>query len=1023
MSTIRLLLAIALAVAMLPAGALAQERGTITGQVVDQATGQPLQGVQISIAGLNIGTLTNQQGRFLIPNVPTGPREVRAMLIGYGQVTQPVNVAGGQTATVELRMGQVAIALDEVIVNAVTGQSERRRESGNVVNTIRADQIETAAVANVSQMLTARAPGVVIQQHGGTTGGSQRIRIRGSNSISLSNQPLLIVDGVRVNNSPAGLGSVGANNVWVGGQETSRWNDFSPDEIENIEIIKGPAAAALYGTAAANGVIQITTRRGRAGRPQWSAYTEYGTLNLDQQFPANYRQVGRSPTDTRVASCTLDARARGQCTPVADSLLSFNPLMTYSPFRDGYRQQQGLNVAGGTEQVTYYIGGDFEREQGVLDPNSLRKVNLRANLQSRIAENLTAAVTTGYIANRTMLAWNDNSSFGAMGAGLLGQAVDDTVRQGYFSRHPSHFFFIDSGQDVYRFTGGLNLTWQPVQWMNVVGQAGIDQANRHDFQLTAPGISNYSTGVLEGSRYSNRFTLNNYTANLSGTSTFQLRPDLQSQTTIGAAYTQEGQHATYGFGRQLLIGTGTLGGAAAGFAVSEDVQDIVTVGAYARQQLAWRDRVFVTAALRGDDNSAFGTDFGLVLYPAFSASWVVSEEPFFPQVGFLSQLRLRGAYGQSGQRPGFRQAETYFNPVSVALADREVTAVTLGGSGNALLSPERSSEVEAGFELGLLANRVGLEVTYYNKTTQDALIARRLAPSLGATTTRFDNIGRVNNRGFEALLNASLVERGPVHWDVTLTASTNRNRLLELGEGIEPIIFNSVAAQRHQDGLPLGAFYQRRILSYEDRNGDGIISRVNCPTYGTTENPQIAGGPECEVVLSQSEEFLGTPLPTREIGFNTRITLLNWLRVSGQLDYKGGQTQYNYTEWFRCANWGNCEATHNANAPLDEQARYIAALMGTPAGYIEDASFVKLREVAFTLTAPQDWSRRLGGSGLSLTVAGRNLATWTNYTGFDPEVNSLGYTGPGNAGGDFYMQDFLTMPPVRYWTARVNYNF
>ncbi len=162
MSTTRLLLAIVLAGVMIPAGAYAQERGTVTGQVIDQATGQPLQGVQISIAGLNIGTLTNQQGRFLIPNVPAGPREVRAMLIGYGQASQTVNVTAGETATVDLRMGQVAIALDEVIVNAVTGQSERRRESGNVVNTIRADQIETAAVANVSQMMTARAPGVVI---------------------------------------------------------------------------------------------------------------------------------------------------------------------------------------------------------------------------------------------------------------------------------------------------------------------------------------------------------------------------------------------------------------------------------------------------------------------------------------------------------------------------------------------------------------------------------------------------------------------------------------------------------------------------------------------------------------------------------------------------------------------------------------------------------------------------------------------------------------------------------------------
>ncbi|HEX2168104.1 MAG TPA: SusC/RagA family TonB-linked outer membrane protein, partial [Longimicrobiales bacterium] len=819
--------------------AMAQQTGSITGQVLEAETQKPLSDIQVQVTGTTRTMLTNEQGRFLFAGVPAGSYEVRVSGLGYAQKSAPVTVTAGQAVTVQLVLEPSALQLDALLVNAVTGQIEQKRELGNVVGRISSEQIEPAITSNLSQVLQARSPGVTVASSSGTSGTNQRIRIRGSNSISLQNDPLLIIDGVQVSNASEGMASIDPNAVWVGGAETSRWNDLNPAEIESIEIIKGPSAAALYGTAAANGVILVTTKRGRAGSSRWSAHVEYGGLDLNTEFPANFQQVGVSTTTgDRVASCNLDSRSRNLCTPVADSLLVYNPLVDANPFRSGNRRSLGMSVTGGSESVGYFISGETESEQGVLDPNTVGRHSFRANLNGRLRDDMNVAVTTGYVRSKVTLPWSDNTAWGAMGAGLLAQAGDrdDPLRQGFYLRPPSEFFFVESGQEINRFTGGVNLNWQPLSWLSLVAQGGLDHAARHDFQLAPSGITTASASLEEGFRYSNRFNVETTTANLSATGTHDLRDNLKSTTTVGAAYTRDGLFGSWANGRQLLAGTGTLGGAAAGAVIDETAQEIITIGAYVRQQLAWRDLVFLTAALRGDENSAFGADFEFVTYPAFSAAWVLSEESFFPTVPLVDQLRLRAAYGQSGQRPGFRQARTYYNPVAVSSGVSELTAVSIGGTGNAILSPERSEEWEGGFDLGLFSNRVGLELTYYDKRTNDALIARRLPPSLGASNTRFENIGSVSNRGVELQLNAQLLSTSSVQWEATIAASRTRNRVEDLGESTEPIIFNSGSVQRHTEGYPLGAFFQQ-TLTYDDLNGDGMLSRANCPNQPTYTAP------------------------------------------------------------------------------------------------------------------------------------------------------------------------------------------
>lgn len=1014
-----------LAAMLAPLGLYAQT-ATISGRVVDRASQAPISDAQVSIVGTQRGSRTDAEGNYRIANAPTGSLVIRAQRIGYQAVTQSVNLGAAGTSTVNFSLAAATTTLDEVVVTA-TGEGQRRRESGVVTARIDTSQIVLANVQNFSDVLSSRAAGVSVQQAGGTTGGSSRIRIRGSNSINLSNDPLLVIDGVRVNNNP------NSSSIGVGGQAPSRFNDINPDDIESIEVIKGPAASALYGTAASNGVIQVTTKRGKAGKARWAVSGEYGNVRQIGVYPDNFTQIGTNLTGTvRNTNCNLDVRARNGCIAKPDSLVSTNPIRNAGDlFRDGWRGSYGLNVSGGGDAAQYYLGGDFEREEGVYSVNHLRKTNLRANITAQPRSDVTLAFNSGYTSSRLRLPQNDNNLFGAISGALIGKAFDcgptvprdiscggDTSSRGFrTANYPgTRFFQIDTRQDVEHFIGSGNGTWQPRNWLTLIGTAGYDLVDRHDSE-TIPAIA-VPAFIPTGFRASNRAQIRTYTGNGSSIGTFQLRPSVRSVTTLGTQWTREVFQITTANGQTLLPGTGSLAGTSTQFAVNEASSDIVTIGGILQQRLEWRERMFLSAGVRADKNSNFGVNLPFVKYPSANFSYVIGEEDFFPKSRFLEGLRFRAAYGESGQRPDFRQADKFFSPVGVTVQGVDVSGVTIGGAGNAGLRPERTREFEFGFDGSLFEDRIGFEVTKYAKQTRDALIGRRLAPSVGATITQLVNLGRVDNKGLEYLLNIKAFESDRVNLGLTINGSVNDNKVVELGEGITPIIFGLGGdTQRFQSGFPLGAYFARRITSFEDKNGDGIISRVNCPTYGTTVNPQVAGGPACEIVLSDSAEYLGNPLGRTQLSLSPSLGLFNWLKVQAVLDHRGGVTLNNSTEFFRCnVAFNVCNAIQDKNAPLAEQARAVATFMGTRGTYFEDASFWKLRELSFTVTAPKRFANALRAGSASVTVAGRNLKTWTDYTGLDPELNF-------SAAANFSTADFLTQPPVRYWVTRVNLTF
>lgn len=1024
-----------LALSSVPALVPAQT-ASVAGQIVDRATGRPLSDAQILVSGIPRGSRTADNGRYRITGVPSGTVDLRAIRIGYRSESRAVTVAPDATATADFALTASATMLDEVLVTA-TGETQRRRESGVSTGSIDTSQVNLATVQDFSDVVSSRVAGVVVQRASGTTGTSSRIRIRGSNSVNLPNDPLLVIDGIRVNNNP------NSTSISVGGQTPSRFNDLDLDDVESIEILKGPAAAALFGTAAANGVILVTTKRGTAGPARTMSSLEVGRLNDIGSYPRNYAQIGTNSAGTaRVTNCNLDAQVRGVCRAKPDSLVSTLPLENASPFRRGWRARGSTSVSGGSGATQYYLGTSYEREEGVYATNWLRKANLRGNINAEIRPTVQASVNLAYTSSRVRLPQDDNNLFGALSGALIGKAFDchrpsenaalgsndascgvDTLSRGYRTpNHPStRFFAVDTRQSVDRLLASTQAVWQAAGWLNMIGRAGVDALTRWDDETLPQGA--IEINFPEGYRQSNHAEVQTYTANGSAVGTFRILPTLTSVSTAGAQYGREFFSRTDAIGYKLLPGTSGLGATSERFAVGESQIESIMLGVLLQQRIEWRDRLFVSAAVRADKNSNFGANLPPVEYPAAQLSWVISEEPFFPTPDWLNSLRLRAAYGESGQRPDFRQADRYFTPIAVNVLGSEVSGITLGGTGNPDLKPERTAESEFGFDAGLFGGRVAAEFQRYSRHTRDALIARRLAPSIGATTNQLVNLGRVDNAGYEYSLNVKPWNTRLFSAGVSLSGSHNKNRVVDLGvDGlgtpIPPILIGQNNEQRHQNGYPLGAYFGRAIVSFKDVNGDGTISRVNCPTYGTAPpNPQVAGGPACEIVLTDSLLYLGNPLGEDEVAVTPALSLGRWLTVQGLFDHRGGVALNNTTEFFRCNVGPNvCLAAQSRTAALADQARAISTLMGARGAYMEDASFWKWRELAVTVQAPSSTTRRLGVAAASLTLAGRNLKTWTRYTGLDPELNALSAL-------NFVTSEFLTHPPVRYWIGRINLTF
>jgi TonB-linked SusC/RagA family outer membrane protein len=938
----------------------------------------PLVGARVTVAGTNLGTVTDEAGQFSIQGISGTEVTLQVAMLGFMMETVQVRVG---TTDLQVLMEQSVIQLDALVVTGTAGDT-RKRVLGNAVTQIDVSAAETAPVQSFTELLNGRSTGVVVQKGSGVAGGTSEIRIRGRSSLrTVSDAPLIYVDGIRVNNR------------LVGGHTdptTSRLDDIDPASIASIEIIKGPAAATLYGTEASNGVIQIITKKGADGPARWNFTMRQGMSyfnNAAERLDINYWE---DPVTGEVLSANMVELEEARGTPI---------------FSTGHDQFYTVSVAGGSEQLQYFMSGSGTFNKGITPDNHGKRYNAQLNLSAQPNPTININANAAFVMSRYRLPEQGNT--GVLPELQRGSPRDlDTPTRGFYAEPPDAVWeAYHLNQDVNRMTGGISVKHELFEWLNHQLTLGLDFTDQEIADYT-PRLgeqyaqfftARFASGSKEVEREEVLYTTIEYNATVSK----DITDALTSNTSGGFQIYQKSIEFLETEGEGFpATGVKTIAGAGTFQRGRDDFVENNTVGFFVQQQVGWKDRLFLTGAIRADDNSAFGSDFDVVYYPKVSGSWVISEEPFF-NFGLINSLRLRAAYGESGQQPdafaALRTFEARPHPEGTA-------AVTPEAVGNPDLGPERGKEIEMGFDLSMFRDRFTVDFTYYNQKTTDAILSRNVAPSSGFSGEQFVNVGQISNSGVEVGMNALAIDSRNLDWELGFTFNTNKNNIDSLGiEGWLDIGWTT----RHQEGYPVGSFFAAEILSAE-LDPDGTAINLMCDDGN-------GGSMSCDD--SPPWVFQGHPSPDFEGSFNTTVTLLDRLRIRGLVDFMVGQSKYVTDRWNRCAWIQNCEINVY---PERFDPRDVAAAQNGGAnefGYtIKEASFARLREVSVEYSLPDSWVSVLKARSGSISVGGRNLGVWTKYPDLDPETMHI-------ASAVEEPEDQSVLPPLRQFsfTVRLSY--
>jgi len=929
----------------------AQQGGSISGQTRSAETGRPLAAVQVALPDLNLGSLSQGNGRYLIQNVPAGTHSVTVTRIGSRSVTVQVVVGAGQVVALNFDLETEALALDEIIVTGTAGGTQRRA-IGNVVGQVDAASLaEIAPISEVRDLIGTRVPGVAIMGGSGAVGSGSTIRIRGASSLSLANNPIVYVDGVRIESGirPDGGFSSGAG---------SRLDDFSPEDIESIEIIKGPAAATLYGTEAANGVIQIITKRGQEGDVVFDMAIRGGTNwfpNPRRYFGEKWYQV---PGGALENAFLYDE----------DELREGRPYVGL-----GSNQYYHIGARGGSAVLQFAASLDKDSEGGVFadHPNSNNRESGRLNVDFLAGETLDVSMSLNY-SQRSHVNPEPGAGVGPMGNMFFGtHPLHAPARRGFYVQKPEDIANIFLVTDAGRFTGSVTMNHTPTSWMAHRLTFGIDQTDENHTELYPRhplGAAGPLGGRSLGELREKSFDYTNYTVDYSNTVTAPVTSNIESSTSVGFQYYDRQTVTTSQTGRVFpappLI---TMGATTGTPSASGDFEENVTVGVYLQEQLAFGDNLFVTGAIRADDNSAFGAEYDLAIYPKVSAAYNM-EEPF-EFASWVDLVRLRGAWGAAGQQPGTFAGVRLYDPIP---GPGGSAAISPGEVGNPALKPERSEELEVGFDASVFGGRSDIEFTYYNRKTKDAIVRRSLAPSAGFPGQQWVNAGQVSNWGIEVGINTQVIRRGgPLSWNVGVAFATMKNKLDRLGLPGTTELTAGGRGARHVEGFPLASAFEWEITQAEfDGSGDVDNSTVMClgpASLGAVRREQAS-----EVPFSEgcAQIYQGGPTdPTWDLSISSDMTFFENWRLSATVQGRGGGDAFsrNLGPTVQCCPWARVVWT------LDDAVMpAIGDLRRQGVGHY-DAGFIRLRDLTLTYEVPEGLAARIGASRASFGLQMQNV--------------------------------------------------
>jgi outer membrane receptor protein involved in Fe transport len=956
-----------LALAMLltvPVGA--QQTGRILGRVTSSESGAPVSEAQVFLPGSGLGALSRQNGTYIILEVPAGTHELRVERIGLAPASQQVTVVAGQSAEANFTLTTQALGLDEIVVTGTAGAA-RRREVGNTISQLNVAEMPSKP-QNVSNMLQGAAPGIEVSGLSGSLGSGSSIKLRGTHTVSMSNQPIIYIDGIRIQSKafPQGSSAVQASSGSGGQVFANPLNNINPNDIERIEVIKGSAATTLYGTEASAGVIQVFTKRGSSGAPVW---------NLETQHSLSHAQI------------------MGRGTPFKYHRI--DPYLSW-----GYGGSYAASVRGGGQNLQYFSSGQYEAAEGILPSDTLTKYTVRGNFTFTPMQELQMQWNTAYAIQSSR-----NTPVGGNEAGITHNAYRGVANY-VNSEDPvvlARLFDADVRLEIERFTTGGTVTYSPLSDLTNRLTIGYDHSTQETRNIRPFGFILFGPGSVSNDTWANRILTFDYV----GTYSFDVMSNLRSSFSWGGQTLGEETRRINGYGETFPgAGNPTVSSAATRFAY-EDRSKNWNAGFFFQNIFDISNRYFVTLGMRVDGNSAFGSGFGLQLYPKASASWVISDEGFWNE-GWGS-VKLRTAYGQSGRAPGaFDAVRTW-----ASQGFGSTPALIPQNVGNEDLGPEVSAEFEAGLDGEWLDGRLSSTLTYYQQTTSDALFNVNQIPSSGFLGTRRQNVGKFTTSGIELGLDGSPFRSANWEWDLGLNLSTTSSEVVDMG-GVPPF---TVAGDLWMiEGQEAPVLRGRWI-----RNPDAIAAPLSsCTLAAAVADPSL---PCIEV-----DHIFGSPQPTLTLAPSTSLRIPGGVTLSARGEFKGGHYVYenNFSrggisrsawmpicwDWYASPYDGPTEnytpvrpGVHTLNLKPDTPALFRAIC--TPAlnqesFMITKGDFFRMRSVSASL--PLDWAMpdRINNSMLILAL--NNLGTWVNseFRVGDPEMK---------AGADSFTYGAQSLPP------------
>jgi len=981
---------------------------TISGKIT--ASGNAVvSNVSVVIRNTSYGTTTDLNGVYSISaNLKPGKYVLEFSGVGLKSKTADVTVAGGTNSySVDASLADDVLGLDEVVVTG-TSQGTTKKQLGSYVSTVKGDQLTRSGSGNVLSALQGKTAGAQIIQNSGDPAGGISVRLRGISSINSSSEPLYIVDGIIVNNSTTRVTNTSGNydgQNFVGNIGQNRLADINPADIERIEVLNGAAAAAIYGSRANAGVVQIFTKRGSSGAPVVSFSTSLTVSQLRKSVPVN-----QSPLKFGNATDGPTAQTQDILTP---AWTNTTPVTRYDYndyiFRTAIGTDNNVSVSGGKDKTKYYTSASYLFNQGIIKNTDFSRFSFRTNIDQAINDRLSFTIGLNYINSASNEKPDGNSFFSPMNSiniianfhdiqkrDALGniQAIGERQR----ANPVSVIEDIKQRQETSRILASTGLKWKPIRNLTIDYTMGIDNYSQNGKTFIPPFAYPVNTAFYGGgltldpaqNGYASTATNHYFQINneINATYLAKINDNLSSTTQVGYSVQYEKSSFSLLQGRGLAPFVETVTGASTALPGSDSRGELSVSGAYLQQNFKFKNQLFVTGAVRVDGSSVFGESERNQVYFKGSGSYILSETEFWQKSGvskWWDLFKVRMAYGESGNLTGIGPYDRFNSYSSIGFLGRTsfFSSSTLA---NTNVKPERQKEIEFGTDLGFLQNRIGVQFNYYIKKVNDLLINRVIAPTTGFSSL-LDNFGSLENKGFEIVLNLGVIRKKDFRWDVTGIFNRNRNKALKIGQALTLLSTNAGAPVAILEGQPIGVFYGTFFAvdagGNQIKNSSGIPLTErgiqNSPLSYTTQRD--AGGLPSGTVL---RKVIGDPNPDYTA---TLVNELGYKKLSlrFQFDAVQGVDVFN-------ADWRTRQGVGNGKVAEQEQRGevprgFVLGNYNIEEWRIDDGSFVKLREVSFSY----DFGRlNKVISGLVVTLSGRNLISFDNYKGYDPEVNSGG---------------------------------